>query len=217
MRKKPILSSLVLLGLTAGIGAAGAQEGEIFMIEEDPIAATEIDNATSISIAELERQARISWSQGNKSAAEAAFRKIAEIVRRRATAPHATPETIFLSAGSLNKIAHFYAPANGDFRPEKQMAQILPSGSPSSPLGVSQESFKLAEHYRLQAMALLDRLPANNASRIYGQRALVYFYRYYGKTNEEHVQTQKLSALLNTADQDQLFPFRRPCYGCGRG
>jgi len=217
MRKKSLLSTIIALGLTTGAGSASAQDSEIFMIEEDPITVTDIDQDSTTSIPQLERLARKHFREGNKAAAEAAFKRIAAIAQERAKAPNATADTIFLAAGNLNKIAHFYAPANSDFMPEKQMAQILPPGTPTSPAGVSKENFKLGESYRLQAMAILDRLPPTNSHRIYAQRALTYFYRYYGQAEAERLQTQKLSAMLNTTDPNQLFPFRRPCYGCGRG
>ncbi len=118
----------------------------------------------------------------------------------------------------LYRMSQIYAPAL-PFRRARMMkpAQVVPDNWPKVPETIRQTDFKTAEDYQLRAMALYNRLPESDPTRINAQRNIVEWYHYYGQTKGAELQTQMLSKLLHTTDRDKLFPPAPPCPACGMG
>jgi len=79
------------------------------------------------------------------------------------------------------------------------------------------KDFALAEGYRLQSLALYDRLPDKDINRIMAHRAIVLWYRHYGRDKEATAQTDRLAKLLGSNKPEVLFPPPPPCPACGMG
>jgi tetratricopeptide (TPR) repeat protein len=74
-----------------------------------------------------------------------------------------------------------------------------------------------AEALRLEALALWDKLPANDAGRIRAHRDMYKWYQRFGNHAGQARETQQLSRMLNTTDRKVLFPEPPPCPACGMG
>ncbi|MGD9682107.1 MAG: hypothetical protein AB7W16_13055 [Candidatus Obscuribacterales bacterium] len=70
---------------------------------------------------------------------------------------------------------------------------------------------------KFDALSVVDRLPANSAQRITAHRSAVAWFRSVGRDSFANSETRVLSKLLNTTNQNVLFPPHRPCLACGRG
>jgi len=77
--------------------------------------------------------------------------------------------------------------------------------------------FAVAEGLRLQALALYDRLPANNSVRLDAHRNIVFWYRHYGHDTAAKAQTDILAKLIGSNEPEKLFPAPPPCPACGMG
>ncbi len=130
----------------------------------------------------------------------------------------ASPNRIKLVANSLIQLSDMYCPMTSWRQTMVQSpVKLLPDSMPRSHEGTRISDFKIAEAYRLRAMAQYDKLPACEFERINAQRSLVAWYRLYGQTQKYNAQLKKLGTLLGTNDQKKLFPEPAYCPGCGRG
>lgn len=129
-----------------------------------------------------------------------------------------TAQDIIQVAMTLTRISGLYCPAPA-FRAARMMQpfQVVPDGSPDKPQTVKVSDFKNAEDYQLRALAMYNKLPENNPTRVEAQRSIVHWYHLYGQTKQEELQTQQLSKLMHTTDRDKLFPQPAPCPACGMG
>lgn len=125
---------------------------------------------------------------------------------------------IKLVANSLIQLSDMYCPMTS-WRHTMMQAPVtlLPDTVPRSHEGTRISDFKIAEAYRLRAMAQYDKLPACEFERINAQRSLVAWYRLYSQTQKYNAQLKKLGTLLGTNDQKKLFPEPDYCPACGMG
>ena len=121
-------------------------------------------------------------------------------------------------AQTLIRMAGYYCPSPM-YRAARMMPRIMvvSDTSPDRSQSVKESDFKNAEAYQLRAMAMYNKLPENDVSRIEAQRSLVHWYHLYFQTKQEEYQIQQLSKLLHTTDRDKLFPQPAPCPACGMG
>lgn len=143
---------------------------------------------------------------------------IDDILSRMAQNEPLSAESKIRIGENYNKLAELYcrSPYSPNL-PTGRPVAIVADDFPRTGIAVKQKDYRMSEYYRLRAMEILDTLPPNHQYRIVAQRALACWYKYYGQTREELLQTQKLSSLLHSTDQNVLFPIRRICTGCGRG
>jgi hypothetical protein len=115
-------------------------------------------------------------------------------------------------------MAGLYCPTPS-FRAARMMQpmQLISDDAPDKPNTVRQKNFKAAEGYQLRALAQYNRLRDGDPTRTEAQRSIVFWYRMFGQTKQQEFQTQQLSKLLRTTDQDKLFPQPPPCPACGMG
>lgn len=118
----------------------------------------------------------------------------------------------------LLRMGQLYVPSPA-FRAARMMPtmQIMADNGVAKPGTVKQKDYKAAEEYQLRALALYNRLPESDPTRINAQRNMVAWYHLYGQAEKEKQQTKLLSNLLHSTDPNVLFPPAPPCPACGMG
>lgn len=79
------------------------------------------------------------------------------------------------------------------------------------------ENFENACKVKQEAIAVWNKLPEKNRSRIVANRRAVGWFRSMGKDDYAKEQTATLAKLLGSNDPKVLFPPRSPCPACGMG
>jgi hypothetical protein len=112
---------------------------------------------------------------------------------------------ILSTAMIFQRLAQKHAPSL-NFRGSRMVpqVQVVADDAPAKDGNIKQKNYNAAEGYRLRAMALYNRLPETDPTRINEQRNLASWFYHYGQKQQEELQTQQLSKLLHTTDRDKL-------------
>ncbi len=170
---------------------------------------------------------RISYMLGTVSFYRVLERKPQEQARLKAVEDHLSAlgkdeklnnEEITEVAYNLVKLANLYCQVP-PIHAMKMLppVQVVSDDVPAKSNTVKSKDFKKAEELQLRAIAVYDRLPETVPWRIEAHRALVIWYRHFGQSKQEELQTQQLSKLMHTTDRSKLFPQPPPCPACGMG
>lgn len=155
---------------------------------------------------------------GNKTKKQALIVEIDRTIATLEANQKLTATQIKSTAQHLNSLADLYVPMLNWRRSMNQPPVRISTGAASKhSYSVTQPDFDTAEKYRLRAMALYDKLPANDGDRIHAQRSIVAWYKLYDQTEKYNKQLCKLGAMLGTNNLNVLFPPPAPCPACGMG